>query len=182
MSGTLISLIGGPGSTKSTTAAGLYKLMKYYHHPTMFIQEFATQLVLEKRYEDLKHQDYILTIQDRGYRTAFSGGVEYVVTDTCLLLNLIYMKAPGAIQLPSGYPDHLVDMFNQYTNKVFFINRPKVKEFQTYGRMHNEEQSMELDQQILDLLIQKRIPFDIINADFDADKAIYNRLFPHAQI
>ena len=45
-----VNLFGGPGIGKSTTAAGVFNLLKLHGIETELITEFAKDLVWEERY------------------------------------------------------------------------------------------------------------------------------------
>lgn len=59
----VINLIGGPGAGKSTTAAGLFFLMKCAGLKVELVTEFAKELSYDENWADLKKQLYVLAEQ-----------------------------------------------------------------------------------------------------------------------
>ena len=55
------------------------------------------------------------------------------------------------------------ERFQQYNNINIFLKR--VKPYQKYGRTQSLEEAIELDNQILKLLIDGNIPFDVLDGD-----------------
>ena len=61
----VINLVGGPGSGKSTTAAGLFFLMKIRGLRCELVTEYAKELSYDKNWSDLKRQLHVLAEQER---------------------------------------------------------------------------------------------------------------------
>ncbi|TYO65512.1 hypothetical protein FXV83_16395 [Bradyrhizobium hipponense] len=56
----VINLIGGPGSGKSTTAAGLFFLMKLAGLKAELVVEYAKELSYDENWSTLKNQLHVL--------------------------------------------------------------------------------------------------------------------------
>lgn len=141
----VINLFGGPGSGKSTTAAGLFYQMKIRSIKCELVTEYAKDMTYEKRSNILEDQLYILAKQNRKL-SRLQEVVDYIITDSPLVLGLIYT-------LPKYYStfEPLVhQVFKSYNNENFFINRSG--EYQEYGRNQTEFEAKELDSAILTLL------------------------------
>jgi len=164
----VINLFGAPGAGKSTTAAGLFNLMKLKGYKVELVLEYAKDLVYEERL-DATDQFYIFTKQ-RKRLMRLNNKVDYVVTDSPLLLSLLYA--------PEDYPEEfklLVKYFNnEFNNLYFYINR--VKAYARYGRKHTEEESDALGKKLLSILIKEDLPLIRINGDEDAPFKIYNQI------
>jgi hypothetical protein len=156
----VINLWAGPGAGKSTTAAGLFHLFKVNDHRVELVTEYAKDLVYEQR--TLDDQLMILAQQNRRLRRLV-GTVDWVITDSPIPLTLAYTKPP--FDEPWFY-DAVTAIFGQYDNWNVVIKRSKA--FQSYGRVHGEEESSALDEKITDLArkITKR---GLLHCDGDRD-------------
>jgi len=153
----VINLFGGPGSGKSTTAAGIFYRMKQQHASIELVTEYAKDMVYDGQGELLrggKHQSYIFARQH--YRIQrLVGHVDWAVTDGPMLLTLVYMDptAPDAealtIMAKTGH--------SLYENHNFYLVRPDT--FQQYGRVHDEAESRSIDHKILSMLEENNVPF-----------------------
>tara|TARA_R100001530_G_scaffold93239_1_gene64718 strand:- start:3071 stop:3586 length:516 start_codon:yes stop_codon:yes gene_type:complete len=164
----VINLFGGPGCGKSTAAAGLFHLMKSKHMSVELVNEFAKEVVWENNLDALKDQLYLFANQNRKLER-LKGKVEYAITDSPLLLTLVYM--------PKGYPESfrefVEDIYYSYNNINVFINR--VKSYVKTGRVETEEQAKAIDERIKKLLIGE--DYLLVDGDQFVHWKIYNRLF-----
>lgn len=159
----VINLIGGPGSGKSTTAAGLFNLMKLQGIKCELVVEYAKEIVYEGRKTD--DQLYILAQQNKRLRR-LEKHVDYVITDSPLLLSIIYA---------SDYPDSLhqlvLDLYNKYDNMLVFLERNKP--YEKYGRTQTLEEAVDIDNLIRKLLNVQNIPYYSLPGDIDAPKEVF---------
>lgn len=87
----VINLWGGPGAGKTTTASGLFSILRHKWSANLeLITEFATDLCFEQARENLKDQVYLLGNQYHRLWRAEQVGVECVITDAPIGLNKIY--------------------------------------------------------------------------------------------
>ncbi|MHC4238571.1 MAG: AAA family ATPase [Planctomycetota bacterium] len=87
----VINLWGGPGAGKTTTASGLFSILRHKWSVNLeLITEFATDLCFEQARENLKDQVYLLGNQYHRLWRAQRVGVEVVITDAPIGLNKIY--------------------------------------------------------------------------------------------
>lgn len=149
MSDTLIiSLFGGPGSGKSTTAAAVFANLKILGYNVELVREYAKDVVWEGRHHLFGNQLYVFSKQVKRIRD-LNGKVDIIITDSPLLLSLAYnTNEPFEFK---GYVRAVNDQFNNYN---VFIER--VKPYAELGRMQTELEAMRLD----------LITFDLVG-DFD---------------
>jgi len=87
----IINLWGGPGAGKTTTAAGLFTLLRHtWRTNTELVTEFATDLCFDQARANLRNQIYLLGNQYHRLWRLHEIGVEVVVTDAPLELNNVY--------------------------------------------------------------------------------------------
>ena len=138
---TVINLFAGPGSGKSTTASGLFFQMKLRDVKCELVTEYAKELVYENR--SLEDGILIFAQQHRRMRI-LNGKVRYIITDSPLLLSAVYQT-----NQPESFHNLALDVFNSFDNINVFINR--VKKYQRYGRVQDEESALALDNKIYEL-------------------------------
>ena len=86
----VINFVGGPGSGKSTTAAGVFFGMKVTaQHPVELVTEHAKELTYAEAWKALENQQAVTSEQDQRQRR-LQGHVDYVITDSPLFLGCVY--------------------------------------------------------------------------------------------
>jgi hypothetical protein len=152
----VVNLFGGPGTGKSTNATLLFGKLKNAGVNAEYVPEFAKDLVWEGRDNALTFQPYITAKQMfRLYR--LQGQVEVVVTDSPLLLGLIY-QGEGCT---ASYPAFVRESFDNFDNVNYFLRRDSdLHPYNPKGRMQTEEQAMDLDRRIYEMLQQQGVWFD----------------------
>lgn len=142
----VLNAFGGPGAGKSTACMDICSSLKKQGYNAEYVQEYAKELVYKNRLDLLdgseEHQFQILKEQMRRVDMLFNGNVDFIVTDSPILLSAIYDR-----ELSKEYCDMLLEIHNQYPNFCFFINRDN-KAFETEGRIHNFKESIEKDKEI----------------------------------
>lgn len=155
----VINLFGGPGAGKSTTAAGLFYLMKLKNIKCELVTEYAKELV----YEDRNLEDGILIFAQQQRRMKrLVGKVDYIITDSPLVMSEVYQLA-----LPESFHRLVRYTFNTFSNINVKITR--VKPYQSYGRTQTEERARALDLEINHVL---GIPDLIVDGNEEAPKNI----------
>jgi len=141
----VINLFGGPGAGKSTTAAGLFWLLKNRGLRVELVTEYAKALAWAKRGEELSDQFYVYAKQHHRQHV-LKGQVDFMVTDSPLLLTLLYTTK----EQPASYRQFVIDTWNSYDNVSYFINR--VKPYVQIGRFQNELEADLLGNQTYQML------------------------------
>jgi len=153
-----INLFGGPGTGKSTTAAGLFYEMKSLDYKIEYIQEYAKELTFGKDFTKLSDQLLILGEQHhRMFR--LKEQLDYLVHDSPFIMGLTYLQEDP--HLPKEiYKELIVQMFKSYKNINIFLER-NIEEhsYQEYGRSQTLEEAIEKDRQIKEMLIENNIEF-----------------------
>lgn len=166
----VINLWGAPGSGKSTTAAGLFFLMKINKHKVELVTEYAKDLVWDRHDALLGNQICIFAEQQRRLHRLRDHGVDYVITDSPLPLPSLYR--------PRAYFDHfdplLLEAFHSYNNINYFLNR--VSSFEKLGRVHNEQEAEKLSTDLKAFLATHRIAYTALEANPSTPDAIFRDL------
>lgn len=158
----IVNMFGGPGSGKSTTAAGVYYNMKMLHIDVQLVVEYAQELTFEEHFHALKDQTRILGEQHKRIRR-LEGKVDCVITDSPFLMGIAYMAYSNKPP-PASFVPYVVDLFGQYDNMNFYLERGNGP-YRKIGRYHSEEEAYEKDIEIRGLLDTHNVPYEIVKSD-----------------
>jgi adenylate kinase family enzyme len=134
----VINFYGGPGSGKSTTAAGVFHEMKMQGYSVELVTEYAKDVTWEKRFDLLEDQAYVFAKQNRRL-ARLKNQVEWVVTDSPLPLSLLYMPKDYF----KTFEPLAMEIWNSYQNISFIMRRHF--EYQTTGRKEDIDAAHRLD-------------------------------------
>lgn len=149
----VVNLFAGPGAGKSTTAAGVFCLLKLHNINAELVTEFAKDLTWENRHSTLANQFYVWGKQHhRLFR--LQDQVDVIVTDSPLLLSLVYCKEGTSY----NFIETVTESFEEFNNLSFFINR--VKKYNPKGRNQTEEGAKVIDATTRDILYRIGVPFE----------------------
>jgi tRNA uridine 5-carbamoylmethylation protein Kti12 len=152
LTATIINCFGGPGVGKSTLASQLFVELKKKGYLVEQCQEVAKELAWENDTRRLREQLLVFTAQyERLIRVHHL--VRYVVTDSPLLLSIIYQPK----DYPISFTNMVYDFFSRFNNFNLVITR--TVEFQNVGRLHNLSQSRMKDLEIISLLDKYKEPY-----------------------
>lgn len=151
----VINIWSGPGSGKSTTAAGLFYHMKALGLECELIQEYAKDMVWENRHNILEDQIYVFAKQQRRIARLKDHNLDWVITDSPIPLGLCYMK-PSAWS--ESFNQLVMQVFHNYENHNFYLKRSV--EYNPNGRNQKHvQEAIQFDSQILNLLETANIPY-----------------------
>ncbi|USN15514.1 P-loop containing nucleoside triphosphate hydrolase [Brevundimonas phage vB_BpoS-Kikimora] len=151
----VLNFWGGPCSGKSTVKAGTFFHLKINGARAAQIEEYATECSFDRDFDSLSNQRKVLEEQERRQRRML-GQVDWIVTDSPLLLSCIYSSGPYRTD---AFHREVFERFDLYDNVNIWLERPDGA-YQTYGRHHNEAEAREIDLQLLELL-EGRIDFRV---------------------
>lgn len=141
----VINLFGAPGVGKSTLAYLLTGHLKADGINAELVTEFAKDLTWANRDFDLSAQPYIFG--EQYYRIQkLVGKVDFIITDSPLLLSLIYTNN----SYPESFKKSVLDIFNSFDNINVLVNR--TKPYSTSGRTQTEVESAIIQEQVKKLL------------------------------
>ena len=162
----VLSLIGGPGTGKSTTMAGTFFELKSRGITAEMSSEWFKGKVWEGTADVLaKDQLYVTAKQNHELLRLMNTGVQVVVSDCPLILSLIY----GANE-SEAFKRMVVDKFMEYNNTVVFLNR--IKSYDPQGRLQTYEQAKDIDVKVKDIMNFLGIPFLEVDATPEAPKVL----------
>jgi len=158
----IVNLFGGPGSGKSTTAAGVFYNLKMLHRNVELALEFAKELVWEDRVIALDDQPYILGEQHHRLHR-LDGRVDAIITDSPITMGTVYLE-DNSVSYENSFRKLAIHMFNAMDNINFFLKRGN-GEFNKHGRNQNLEESIEKDIAIERMLTDNDIPYTTVVSD-----------------
>lgn len=160
----IVNLSGSPGAGKSTGAAYVFSMLKMHSIDAELVTEYAKDKVWEENPTPFKNQAYLFG-QQYYKLTKLVGKVDVVVTDSPLILSIIYNTDKN---LGESFNKMVLDVFNNHRNVNYFLKR--VKPYNPNGRFQSEEESDKLSKSILELHEKNNIPVKIVRGcqeDYD---------------
>jgi len=140
----VVNLYGGPGTGKSSTMAGVFSALKWKGLNCEQAPEFAKEKVWEGSTAILENQIYVFGKQLHTiYRV--KDKVDVVITDSPLLLSLVYGKHLG-----QPFANLVFDTYSKFFNLNFFLRRKK--KYNPSGRLQTAEKAKMIDEQIKEFL------------------------------
>lgn len=163
---TFINLFAGPGSGKSTTAAGVFSRLKLAGQSAELVTEFAKDLTWEENPWALKNQYYVWAMQLMRQKRIV-GKVRWGVTDSPILMQLIYHEMFHDPHLGAEYAAHLGEAirssFMAFPAVNYFVERGE--NYDPVGRHQTHEESKSIDRKIKGMLVSLNVPFRVVQRD-----------------
>ncbi len=159
----LINLFGGPGSGKSTTAAGLFYFLKKMGINAEYVTEFAKDLVYQNNLTELGDQFNIFSQQNN--KLKILSGVDVVITDSPLIFSALYPNKHYPISEMEkkeieAFETVVVSHFKRYKSINIFLNR--AHDYVPHGRTQDEAGAIRLSQEIKNFLNRHSVSFEEI--------------------
>lgn len=166
-----INFFGGPGTGKSTSAAGLFYKMKRKDFRVEYIQEYAKELTFGKDYTKLSDQLLILGEQHhRMFR--LKDQLDFLIHDSPFIMGLVYLQDDPHLS-KKIYSKLIVSMFKSYNNINIFLERNiEDHTYQEYGRSQSLKQAIEKDNEIREMLDSNGIKYHIVKMDKKSNKKV----------
>ncbi len=151
----LVNLFGGPGTGKSTTAAGVFFHLKSNGVNSELLQEYAKDKTWQGDFFSLGVQPYIAAKQL--YRQErVKNKVDVAITDGCLLNSLIY----PCKYVDAAFTSWLINTHKTFPNLNIFIERNVDHHgYETSGRSQSLQQAIDVDIRTLALLNSLNEPY-----------------------
>ena len=155
----VVNFYGGPGAGKSTVTAHAYALLKWAGYNCEMAREYAKDKVWEGSINVL--DDQIHMFEEQYHRLhILQDKVDIILTDSPIILTLIYADKS---KLPyTSFENLVIDIYDDMNNLNIILNRTKA--FEPAGRLQNLEESLSLDDNIIDLLESNMLPYYFFDA------------------
>lgn len=172
---TIISLYGGPGTGKSTSAAYLYYLLKSQDKSVELVREYVKDWAYEARTISNYDQIYFLGKQVRRESLLY-GKVDWIITDSPVMMNLFYAQKYCPSKLSEGIRSATLSMYGQAAedgHKHVHVFLKRIKPYLAEGRYQKEEEAKQIDVELHRLLQDLKIPFmEILASEEELSKAL----------
>ena len=151
----VINYFGGPCISKSTSALRTTAELKENRISSELVTEFAKDKVWCKDFFALECQPFITGTQ-LYKQWVLHGQVKYVVTDSPLLLGIVYQ----GFGCTPEWEQSVVQQFKMFDNINILLKRNNdVHPYEQEGRVQSYEEALEKDEQIKQLLLRYDVPF-----------------------
>ena len=168
----VINLFGGPNAGKTTLGLMLTAAFKRSGAYVELAAEFARDMVLENNHRALACQPYILGHQIMLIERAIAAGADIVVTDSPPLLSCAYYNSPGV---------EMLAMEAHQKHKTINLLLKRHPEHQMFGRIHDEQQSIEIDNEIMSILKRNNVEFILTDSDQEGQSIAFEQIFMHIE-
>ncbi len=157
----VIDLIGGSGLGKSTTAAGLFYHMKLKGNHCELVGEFVKRWAWQGRRVTPLDQLYIMGQQTQSESLLY-GKVDYIVTDSPILLAAIY---DSYYNKRSTVADTVLDFIKTSEIKHHYYLLQRNKPFNSKGRFETEEQAKEIDSFVKEKMLEWNLSYTLLDCE-----------------
>lgn len=166
----IINLFGAPSAGKSTAMLGLTYKMKIMGLSVENTPEFFKEMIYEDSFaERFGGQLYVLGEQNRRIARLI-GKNDYAVTDCPLPLISFYTHGDYI----KGFNEFVYNLFSKYDNTNYLIVRKH--EYEDDKRIHNEEQSKEIELSLPKYLDKLGVKFTEINSGDDLTERMIEQM------
>lgn len=178
----IVCLYGGPGSGKSTTAAGLFYRLKMMHYNCELNREYVKDWFWEKRPFGDGDQTYFFAKSSRKERTYIRNGLDYIITDSPLILTHYYGLKHDWMEQHFNTSEIMLKHHHEYCKKFgykteHFVLERKHEVYDPSGRPNQTfEQAKVFDQEIRSLLDAKGIKYTVVPGTPEALDIIIQKL------
>lgn len=155
----ILNLFGEPSCGKSTMASYIFSQLKIKGINCEYVTEFAKDKVYENNAEVFKNQAYIFGKQ-YFKMSRVSDKVDVIITDSPLFLSILYNNNDI---LGENFNNMVLDVFNSFHNVNIMLHRNH--EYKNEGRLHDEEQSNQIRNDLINLLDKYKINYNIAESD-----------------
>lgn len=144
---TIVNMYGGPGAGKSTSAAGLYYLLKTAGLNAELVREYVKDWAWEKRAFSTYDQLYFLGKQSRRESMLYDK-VDWVVTDSPVMLNAYYAGLYAPPGLAGGVKAAVLGFYQQGAadgHRHVHVMLRRTKPYLAHGRYQDEAGARQVD-------------------------------------
>lgn len=155
----VVNFVAAPNSGKSLTSALIFSELKMNHQKAEYIQEYAKFLIYSDRIDELNNQ-YQVSYEQYKMLKPMDGVVDYLVCDSPLLLGLYYNRIhPNNLCNVTKTEKLILDKIHEFHNVYIFLDKEDDIPYENEGRIHTEEESNQIQLELLDLLEEFNIPY-----------------------
>ncbi len=136
--------------------------MKMQGYKVEYVTEVAKDLVYSKDFMQLSDQCMVLARQHHNW-FKLNGQVDWTINDGPFLLSCIYAQPKEHFNL-NLFKAFVIDMYKSY-DTINILLKVKEENYQDYGRTQTFEESLEIHNQIIELLNDNDIKYTEIEVN-----------------
>jgi nicotinamide riboside kinase len=160
---TIVCFYGGPGTGKSTVTAALFAELKRRNYNAEMNREYIKEWVWEGRQIKTGDQTYFFAKQARKERQYMEQGLEYIITDSPLILSHFYGLKYDKFEKEYNTSLQMLKQHHaickDYGYKVEHIFLKRNKKYNPSGRYQTEEEAILFDKEMKEMLESLNIQF-----------------------
>jgi hypothetical protein len=165
MKTTVINFIGAPSCGKSLMAALIFSELKMMHKQVEYVQEYVKDLIWKELFDMIQNQ-YHVSMEQYKMIKSVDGKVSFVCTDSPLLIGLFYNRFnPDNVSNIQKTEEMILSKINEFNNIYIFLQRNEEYPFEKAGRIHDEKESNEIHDKLVDLLKEFKVEHLYIKSD-----------------
>lgn len=173
----VVNFVASPSSGKSLMAALIFSELKMKHYKAEYVQEYAKTLIWQDRLHELANQ-YNVSYEQYKLIKSVNGKVQYICLDSPLLLGLYYNRHHTDNVCDVTKTEQMIlSKMQEFDNIYIFLDRNEEYPYENEGRIHNEEQSKIIAQELLQLLDELGIKYKRIRSDRKNVQEIIDYIF-----
>ena len=148
----VINLIGAPGVGKSTLMAMLFVELKKRNQKCEMVQEWVKKSIWKNELDVIKNQYYLIQQQYNDVKSLYKN-VDYIIMDTSLVNYIYYNRTnPDNICNIEKTEQYAKNLLAEFDNVFIYVTRNFKNYYETEGRLHTLEQSLDIDLELRDLV------------------------------
>lgn len=153
-----VNIISGPGAGKSIFSAIIFAELKMMHKTAELVPEHAKWLIY-KGEEDKLADQYIVSTEQYNMMKVLDNKVEYILADSGLVTGLYYNSSYNKNHSNIEKTKEMIQSkMKEFTNIYIFLERGEYP-FEESGRIHTEQESIQIDIQLRALLDENNIEY-----------------------
>jgi hypothetical protein len=171
------NLLGGPGSSKSTTAARLFADLKSAGYNAELVTEYVKQWAWEGRRPEPLDQFYLFAKQARREYSVI-GKVEHLVTDSPVLLSGFYAQKYGGADLAAMFRPMVLAYLRAVEKRAQYeyVFLRRAKPYNPAGRYQTEDEAKQIDAELRRYCDEMGIEYHDIDGDARASAKIFTNV------
>lgn len=162
----IINIVGAPAAGKSTLACELFVHFKKKHVDAEYIHEYVKNLVWQNKFEKINDQFYIARNQYKIMNSVAKklGDKGVIICDSPFVLSAFYNQYNtdnmSNVEKTKAFIFDKVKEFNiEHKNLYIFLKRDKTIPYSNIGRIHDINQSYEIEAQLEDFMNLNNISY-----------------------
>lgn len=176
----VISFISGPSVGKTLLSSLVFAELKMMHKSAEIVPEVAKWLIYKEEFDKLNDQYYVSSEQYRQIKV-LDGKVEYVIADSGILTGLYYNKTYQSNMSDIKKTEKMIlDKVSEFNNIYIYVERNPEFEFEKEGRVHNEEESKQIDIELKQMLDDYNISYKSFISDKSSVRGIVDYILNHS--